>query len=244
MKGTLSGAALLVLLLLAGSPGRPSASGALQEALASTAAGGRHSYATRFAVAENPVSEGGNWVCGKSVGLDWADVATGRGLAYGLESGSGGFDDATALLTGAWSPNQSAQATVRTVRQNGAVWQEVELRLRSSLSANRATGYEINFRCLKTKDAYTEIVRWNGPLGDFTYLSHRDGGPFGVADGDVIKASVIGDRITVFKNGVKVAEAVDATFSGGSPGMGFFIKGAAGDGRDYGFTRFSASDEP
>jgi hypothetical protein len=42
--------------------------------------------------------------------------------------------------------------------------EEVELRLRSSLSAHKATGYEIDFRCSKADKACSEIVRWNGPL--------------------------------------------------------------------------------
>jgi hypothetical protein len=33
-------------------------------------------YTTRFSVAENPISEGGKWVNGKTVGLDWSNVAT------------------------------------------------------------------------------------------------------------------------------------------------------------------------
>jgi hypothetical protein len=201
-------------------------------------------YATRFGLAENPISERGNWVGGKTAGIDWADIATVDGFAFGLESGTGGYDDSTALLAGSWRPNQTAEATVRTVNQGGTVWEEVELRLRSSLSAHRATGYEINFRCLKTKDAYSEIVRWDGPLGKFTYLSHKDGAQYGVADGDVVKATIVGGVITAYINGVQVAQATDSTFATGSPGMGFFLQHRTGVNRDYGFTSFSASDGP
>lgn len=118
-------------------------------------------YTTHFPLAENPISEGDIWEGGKTLGLDWADVATIPVRAFGLESGVKGYDDATALLSGNWGPNQTAEAAVYTVNQNDKISEEVELRLRSSLSAHNATGYEVLFRCSKTNNAYTEIVRWN-----------------------------------------------------------------------------------
>jgi hypothetical protein len=66
-------------------------------------------------------------------------------------------------------------------------YEEVELRLHSSLSAHKATGYEIDFRCPKSDKAYSEIARWNGPLGDFTYRKRGDGSRFGVQNGDVLR---------------------------------------------------------
>jgi hypothetical protein len=41
------------------------------------------SYGTRFVVDEDPISEGGLWLLGKSHGLDWADIKTNGGQAYG-----------------------------------------------------------------------------------------------------------------------------------------------------------------
>lgn len=202
------------------------------------------SYATRFARAEPSISEGGQWIGGRSSGLDWNDVSTAGGCAYGLEAGNAGYDDSTALLSGAWGPNQTAEATVHSVNQSGQVWEEVELRLRSSLSAHRCTGYEINFRCLKTPGAYTYIVRWEGALGKFTALSHRDGPQYGVKDGDVVKATIVGHVITAYINGVQVNQATDGAFAEGSPGMGFYLQEGSGVNRDYGFTSFTASDGP
>jgi hypothetical protein len=214
------------------------------EALAATAAAGTHgTYKTTFPIAESPISERGNWINGKSAGLDWADVATTPGRAYGLESGSTGYDDPVALLAGSWGPDQTVQATVYTANQNDTISEEVELRLRSALSAHSATGYEINFRCSKTKDAYSEIVRWNGPLGSFTYLQQLKGAQYGVADGDVVKATIIGNVITTYINGVQIGWATDNTYATGQPGIGFFLKGPSGVNRDYGFTRFMASDK-
>jgi tetratricopeptide (TPR) repeat protein len=203
-------------------------------------------YTTNFPLTENPIFENGNWENGKTIGLDWADAATVPGRAFGLEfglgSGSKAYDDAAALLTGNWGPNQTAQATVYSVHQNDSIYEEVELRLRSSLSAHIATGYEILFRCSKTKDAYAEIVRWNGPLGSFTYLDRHKGAQYGVATGDVVKATIIGNVITAYINGVQVAQATDSTYPAGHPGMGFFLQGTTGVNRDYGFTSFTASD--
>jgi chitodextrinase len=197
-------------------------------------------YTTNFPLNENPISEGGNWINGHTVGLDWADISTSSGLAMGTQSGFGGYDDSTALLTGVWGPDQTAEATVRTTNQNSGAYEEVEIRLRSSISAHSNTGYEINFRCLATGDTYSQIVRWNGPLGDFTHLN-SSAGP-GLNDGDVVKATVIGNVITAYINGRAIVSVTDDTFSGGNPGMGFYVQGAIGVNQDYGFTSFSASD--
>ncbi len=202
-------------------------------------------YTTHFPGTENPISENGRWTNGKSPGLDWADVETVPGLAFGTQSGSDGYDDATALLKGTWGADQSATGTVYSRNQRGGkVYEEVEIRLRSSLSPRRCTGYEILFRCLKTSESYAQIVRWNGPLGDFTYLADQKGARVGISHGDVVKATAIGNVITAYINNVQVAQAADSTYSSGNPGMGFFLQGAAGLNRDYGFSSFSASEEP
>src|SRR5215468_2365128 len=39
-------------------------------------------YATRFAMAENPISEGGVWTNGGSVGIDWQNIQTTNGRAF------------------------------------------------------------------------------------------------------------------------------------------------------------------
>ncbi len=196
-------------------------------------------YTTNFPLTENPISEGGNWINGKVVGLDWANIQTTPGFAFGTQSGAVNYDDSTALLTGTWGPNQTVQATVHTVNQNDNIFEEVEIRLRSSLSAHSCKGYEINFRCSKTSNGYTQIVRWNGPLGNFTLLDARGGG---VANGDVVKASIVGNVITVYINNVQVLQVTDSTYANGNPGMGFYVQGATGVNGDYGFTNFTASD--
>jgi hypothetical protein len=198
------------------------------------------SYTTHFLLAENPISEAGNWINGGVLGLDWSNVRTTPGLAFGTESGSGGYDDSTAVLAGTWNADQMAQAVVHTVNQNSDVYEEVELRLRTTISDHRITGYEINFRCTSDASRYVEIVRWNGSLGDFTYVN-KTPGP-GIHDGDILKATIVDSTVTVYVNNKKVLQGTDRTYTSGNPGIGFFLRGTTGVNADYGFTSFMAMD--
>lgn len=210
---------------------------------ASFLAGTTHgNYMTGFQRAENPIFENGNWINGLTNGADWANVRVTPGFAFGTESGKVRYRDSTALLTGTWGPNQTVQATVRAIKPNDDIYEEVELRLRSSLAPHRATGYEANFRCSKTAKAYTQIVRWNGRLGSFTILKTAEGSRFGVRTGDVVKATIVGNMITSYINGIKVLQASDDTYRQGSPGIGFYLERATGINADFGFTSFSATD--
>jgi len=219
----------------------------LTAALASPASHGP--YSTTFRQAENPLSEGGKWLNGHADGLDWADVETVPGLAYGTEIGGSRpepqkYDDSTALLKGTWGPNQTVQATVYSLHPNQdvKVWEEVEIRLRSSITPHSCTGYEIMFRCSKIPQAYCNVARWEGPLGKFTYLKNMGGLKYGVKTGDLVKASIIGSTLTVYINGEQIFELNDNKFTSGKPGMGFFLDGATGVNRDFGFSSFTATD--
>ncbi len=74
-------------------------------------------------------------------------------------------------------------------------------------------------------------------------LKENHGSQYGVADGDVVKASIKGDTITVWINGVKITQARDYLFTKGNPGIGFYIEGTTGVDNQYGFSSFSASSE-
>ena len=193
-----------------------------------------NTYTTSFSGTENPISEGGNWINGKTTGLDWADVELTPGLAFGTETGFGGFDDSTAELTGFWGPDQMAQATVYTLYPTFVG--EVELRLRTSISADSITGYEINF-----SSGYSQIVRWNGAFGDFTILASNTG--VSVTKGDIVEATIVGSTITEDINGVQVNQVTDSTFETGSPGIGFY-NGGGGTDSEYGFTTYTTTDLP
>jgi len=206
----------------------------------------KQSYSTSFPGIEKPISEGGKWINGGATGLDWADVQTTPGLAFGTNvSGAPPFNDSTAVLAGTWGSNQTAQATVYTVSQTHSVAEEVELRLRTTITAHRITGYEFDYRVTSDGSQYINIVRWNGALNKFTYLTHDPCltcGP-GLRNGDTIMASAIGSTLTLSINGTKYAQVTDSTYLGGSPGIGFWNwGGTVGEDRNYGFTNFKASD--
>ncbi len=191
-------------------------------------------YTTDFPLKEDPISEAGRWIGGKTVGIDWGDVATTRGFAFG-RAGPKEYADSVALLAGSWGPSQTVEAVV----DRGHVFRapEVSLRLRSSLAAHRCTGYEISSSLRGDDTAYLIIVRWNGPLADFTYLLNVAGKQHGVTTGDVVKATIVGDVITAYKNGVQMGQAKDATFRTGQPGFGF----NEGKNGDYGFTQVTVT---
>jgi hypothetical protein len=223
------------------------------------------SYKTNFEVDENPMSEGGMWLNGKKDGIDWADVITKNGGAYGsvtrmavaerrVEQGNldpssgegsvpeGDYDDPTAVLTGSWGKNQHAKGKVFSKNPTEEYFQEVEIRLRSTISPHSCTGYEVFWRCLKTENGYAEIVRWNGKVGDFTSLKKLIGAQYGVKDGDEVAATIDGKVLKGFINGVEVISATDDVFDSGSPGIGFnFFVGNTNV--DHGFTYFEVDTD-
>jgi hypothetical protein len=105
-------------------------------------------YSTDFPATENPLSQGGRWVNGKAVGLDWNNLESATGKVYAtVRSGLSGsrYDDSIAHLSksfGTYSPNQFAEATVYAVNGYTAN-HEVELLLRFSISEHNAHGYEV-----------------------------------------------------------------------------------------------------
>jgi hypothetical protein len=206
-----------------------------------------NSYQTSFPASENPISENGNWINGGQMGLDWNDVLSISGVAaVGLQPGTGSgnaeYADATAVLSGSWASDQSCQATVYLNNANDPAWvgEEVELRIRTSITAHSITGYEI--LCSVSTDprrTYLQIIRWNGPLGDFTPIGWAN---YKVKNGDVMSVVANGSTITAYVNGNVICSVNDSTFLNGSPGIGFWLWGQAGLNTDYGFSSFSASD--
>lgn len=219
----------------------PKASVLTASATAAATAQGMGTYTTNFPATENPISEGGKWVNGLTNGVQWQNVRTTTGMAFGTQTGSNGFDDSTAVLTGSWGPNQTAQATVRVTQADSGsgLFEEVEVRLHTTITANSITGYEINCSVI-AGNPYMQIVRWNGALGSWTEL---DGRGVGCQNGDVLKATISGSTITAYKNGSAVFSVNDSTFTGGSPGVGFYLQGGSSSmDSHFGFSSFTASD--
>jgi len=205
-------------------------------------------YTTTFDGAESPLSEGGRW---GNDGLDWTAVWKDGGIAYGtqtgVETGPACYADSYAVLSG-FPSDQEAWGEVFIARPNASCFQEVEILLRWTHLPHRTTGYECFARCMRDHSSYLQIVRWNGPLADYTYLADMRGIDFGLKNGDILKASVIGNIITVSVNGVKKAEAVDDTYPTGNPGIGFFLHcdedQGIGTNGDFGFTGYTARGIP
>jgi hypothetical protein len=205
-----------------------------------------HTYTTNFPNVENPLSEGGNWINGGTTGLDWSNcesvfsggVHYAAGLQNGLVQPVG--SDATAVLSGAWLPNQSASAVFHGA--GVGAFKEAELRLRTIITPHSITGYEIDFSA-SAATPYIFVVRWNGALGDFTDITP---GPPDMVDwlhdGDVVFASIIGNNIIVKLNGATIYNFTDNSFATGSPGIGFSVPNTSGVDTTYGFSSFTAID--
>lgn len=218
------------------------------------------SYSTDFELDENPISEGGMWINGRKDGIDWIDVISKNGEGYGevsrmavaekrieqgnLDVGDGGdaaplgdYDDPTAVLAGEWGPNQHGKATVFSRNPTNKYFQEVEIRLRSTITPHSCTGYEVFWRALKTDEGYAEIVRWDGKIGSWASLKKLVGAQYGVQDGDIVEATIEGNVLKGFINGVEVISATDDVYATGAPGIGFnFYVGNTNV--DHGFTHF------
>jgi len=223
-----------------------------------------HNYSTRFPVPEEPLSEGATWLEADAAGAGcdhhpcWGDMETISGEAFGVSEPTE-FGDPTAILNGAWLPDQSAEGTV--IISSAQPWRgcchELELRLRTSISANAITGYEVYCSVIWT-NPYCHIASWGGPNGAWVNLDECQGlGALQyLKDGDVLKATVSGTKpvtITGYINGVRILQILDdgsCTFSdgkkygpwaAGNPGIGQYDT-MDSDFRSFGWASFSATD--
>jgi hypothetical protein len=193
-------------------------------------------YTATFALTENPMSESGSWTNGLAVGLDWNNVQTKSGNAFGTAFTPNSYADNIAHLSG-FPANHYIEGVVhRAGGYNPAAVHEIELLCRFFITAHNARGYEL----LIDTAGNSQIVRWNGALGDFTPLSATGTGLGAIADGDVIRLEVSGNTITAFKNGVQRLQATDTTWGTGNPGIGMFSRGGDGVLSHFGWKSISA----
>jgi hypothetical protein len=207
------------------------------------------SYSTNFSGTENPLSEGGKWVTGKTTGLDWNDPLSAGGKAYAsVLSGANGsrYNDSIGQLSTSaapFTPNQYAQGTVYLVSGYSGASHEVELLLHFSVTPHDAHGYEV----LWGLTGYLAVVRWNGPLGNYTAIYDPGVGSMPIPkDGDVLRAQVSGNTLSVKLNGntvatVDVGAAGGTVWSSGQPGIGFWpVDNAIPN--NYGWKSFQAGN--
>jgi hypothetical protein len=138
-------------------------------------------FDTSFPLTENPISQGGIWFNGATDGGSWSDMQTTSGHCVGSRTmdvaGNSFADDIAFLKTSyrSFSPNQWCQGTVYL-----------------------APGYTC-------ANAYVAIVRWNGPLANFTAIQDPGVGSIAVPnDGDVLYAEINGQIVTIKLNGSTV----------------------------------------
>jgi hypothetical protein len=210
------------------------------------------SYTTNFPATENPINQSGNWLNGHTNGLDWGDVQTTPGLAFGTTvSGGPPYTDSTAVLTGSWPSNQSACGVVTqnlSTAQRNSFFPEVEIRLRVTIASHSITGYEINYSMGNNAGSghlYAGIVRWNGALNNFTGLAATPtaGSLTALQTGDIFCATIVGSAITgtATRAGTVLYSftASDSTYTSGSPGIGFYNGGGlSAENSLYGFSSF------
>jgi hypothetical protein len=87
--------------------------------------------------------------------------------------------------------------------------------------------------------SWSASVRWNGALGNFTSLNILYG--TGCGNGDVLKATISGNTISVYRNGTLMLTATDGTYTTGNPGIGFNF-GCGSTYNQFGISSFTATD--
>lgn len=200
------------------------------------------SYETFFPLTENPISEGSNWINGLAVGLDWQDVRTTTNKAFGVGVSTVNYDDPIASLTGTWGANQSVEATIVNTNPTNGTTRELELRLHTSIAAHSSTGYECNLNT-QNGNCYMQIVRWEGGSGVFTVLTPTvvNPPPSAVVTGDIFKATVVANAISVYLNGLLMLTVTDSVYPTGAPGIGFFGRTPAAMS-EFGFSHLLAKE--
>ena len=190
--------------------------------------GGMTTYTTTFDTTENPLSEGGAWVGGGTVGLDWTDPQTSGGLCYPTQTTHSlpPYDDSVAMLAGTWPADTTITTTLGMGAMSGS--HEAEHYHRMTVAAHSVKGYEVD---LMPASGGLAIVLWRGALNSFVSISSNDGWTF--ADGDVWKSAMIGDVLTVWQNNTQRMSVdlrawsttnAETFLASGNPGIGFWYQ--------------------
>jgi hypothetical protein len=215
---------------------------------------GLKSYKTVFPLTESPISEGGRWINGGTTGLQWNNFNSTTNFAYGTIPGNGTgpsqYADSTACLSGDWGTQiyqtASATASVPLASDSPNVYEELELRLMTIISADYNIGYEINTAVHLYEPNYIEVGKWNGTLGYLGGLLAEWDNVGATVTGDVLTATIeivagVG-TITVTRNGILIGTCTDSTpYNTGSPGIGYFLQGTTGVNQNYGWSSFSCA---
>lgn len=179
-------------------------------------------FTTLFPLTENPISQGGKWDGGAAVGLDWLNFKTASGVACAGGASSSSpppFNDSLAVLRSSvialaadqyvsWIIHKAPGYTPPGTHELGGL-------LRFQLGPNVARGYE--YYCGATGSS--TLIRWNGPLNNFSTMGTTGPGPVSPSDGDIMLFTAVGAVLTAYQNGSMVWTATDATWATGQGGL-------------------------
>ena len=193
-------------------------------------------FSTTFPDDENPI--GADWLNGEADGLGWRNFKTIGGIACAAHTSADPtppFDDAIAQVKSsviALPANHYIEGIVKKVGgYNPGVTHELGLFVRFLISANSASGYEayLNFSGNHT------LVRWNGPLNDFTPLASGNiSTPTTPDDLDVVRFEADGTTISFYQNGNLRTQVTDSDFATGQTGLQSFMV-VGGTPESYGY---------
>lgn len=226
-----------------------------------TQPGPPRTYTTSFPNTENPISENHNWVnagrCGDpllcSGGRD-ANISTCSGVAHGTQDGHipPPYDDSGAVVAGSWGANQFVEIVVNWDGAfNSNDYDEVEIRLRMTVSPNGTSCYEINCRVGNSGKQYIQMERANAGNGFTPPFAELDGPTAACVNGTVMTATIVNNNlgqpvISAYLDGNLAIQGTDTdgvnALQSGSPGLGFFRQGTNVQNSDFGISSFTASD--
>lgn len=181
-------------------------------------------YNSNFVTPETILSDGGLWH--RNQANSWTNMKVVNGRAQGTNGPADTYDDSYSILSGAFGNDYELEAVLHVdPTLNFGIAHECELLLRMGDDSGHAFGYEGNFSCF----GGAQIIKWQGDWPNFfTFLSDDSGSPQGLghnfANGDVIKATAIGSRLSIYINNALMFSCIDTTFPTGSPAIGAFAR--------------------
>lgn len=147
---------------------------------------------------ENPYKYG--WQ-GATDGLLWANVRVVSNRFHGtiINFAASQYDDSVCLFPGVWGDDLTMTGTIyRGPNATAATSQEVEFLMCGCAGPNWWSMYELMVS-VHGSSLYSDIVRWNGPTGQFDPLQHvtNPTAPI-IGDGDIFKATKVGPLLTTY----------------------------------------------
>lgn len=212
-------------------------------------------YTTNFPLTENPISESSRWY---RTDTNSTAIRTSGAVAFGTQTGSGGFDDSQAALTGFSGLNVSIEITVFRSASISATNHELECCGRNVETSSTTKKYE----CLFNKDGGTQFVKWTGPrsFSDFKVLDPTSGPgalPGSPQTGDKLRLTIITLSLTQVEliayytptgsSEQFIARTIDdgslggPAYLSGDPGIGTYITDTGGNPAHFCASRFTVT---